>query len=313
MTNNFSKQILSEKIKNFAMQEGFVDCGIAKPHLSEYVKSRFENWIDKKYHATMDFMSRTVNIRSNPFMFFSDVKSIVVVLACYNFGEVETKSKYKIARFAQGNDYHFIIKQRLNNFFDFIKIYCPDCKGIATVDSMSVAERYWATQAGLGFIGQNNMLIHNKYGSWVLIGTLFLDIELEYDKPNNDSCLKCGKCIKSCPGNALSPYCLDANKCITYHTIENRVCHTGKKRLDFKNQIFGCDICNQVCPHNQSVLISKDLQFKPNPQLLNMTDNDWLLLGNSQFRKYFSKSPLKRMNIKDIRRNIGNVEYFLEE
>ena len=300
-----TEKLLSQKIKEFALQTGFVDCGIAKPHRSNELKSRIDRWLNNKNHATMKYMSDNATLRSNPFDLFPNVKSIVVVLANYNFGEPKTASKFKIARFAQGDDYHFIIKNRLIKILDFIQKQRPKCNGVATVDTMPVAERYWATQAGLGFTGLNTMFVHPKYGSWTLIGTLLLDIELEYDKPNNCSCLKCGKCIERCPNNALSPYNLNAEKCISFLTVEYSGNFKEENAPDLKNQIFGCDICNQVCPHNVPALVSEDTQLQPNVQLAEMTDCDWIEIGTNQFRKKFSKSPLKRAGLKKIRRNIA--------
>ena len=300
----FHKKSFSKQIKQQALSLGFVDCGITHPFFSSNLQSKIETWIKKGDHASMNYMSQNVDIRSNPALLFPDIKSIIVVLANYNFEQNKTESNFKIARFAQGNDYHYVIKNRIYQLLDFIKQQYPHCNGLASIDSSPVAERFWAVKAGLGCIGQNNMLIHPTYGSWVLIGTLMLDLELEYDKPYTGTCMQCGACIENCPNGALRPYELDARKCISYLTIEHRENFDSLPSFDLKNQIFGCDICNTICPHNQQIPLSTDLQLTPNPSLLNMTDNDWQALSTNQFKQRFAKSTLKRAGIKSIRRNM---------
>lgn len=303
-----TSNLFSEQIKEYAATLGFVDCGIAQPFFSTELNSRLETWAEKGHHASMNYMLQNINIRSNPALLLSNLKSIVVVLVNYNFGQPDSKSNFKIAQFAQGNDYHYVIRDRLSKILNFIKQKYPNSEGLASVDTLPVAERFWAVRAGLGFVGQNNMLIHPVYGSLVLIGTLMLDVELKYDKPHTGNCMQCGACIANCPNNALSPYELNAQKCVSYLTIEHRKNFENQAAVELKNQIFGCDICNSVCPHNKQTPLSADAQLQPNPLLLNMSDNDWQTLSSNQLKKLFSKSTLKRAGVKLIRRNIKQCE-----
>lgn len=300
------KTTITKQIKNYALEIGFDDIGIARSHNSEQVSNTLQKWIKNGYHADMNYMQNNIDLRSNPQLLFPEAKSVIVVILNYNISTPESKSKYKVARFAHLPDYHYIIKEKLTRLLDYIKTLSTDTEGQISVDTLPIAERYWAVQAGLGFLGQNTMFIHPKLGSLNFIGTLITNLELEYDTPNTQKCIGCGKCIEHCPNKALiKPYVLDARLCVSYQTIEMRTQENLEDKVTLENYIFGCDICNLVCPHNREIPPAKPDNFSNRPQIEQLTDSDWQTMGSGKFKRLFSRSPLRRAGLSGIRRNIG--------
>ncbi len=305
----FKDETISAKIKNKALSLGFDDVGVAEAQNSEQLGKRLYSWINKGYHAEMSYMKNNIETRCNPALYLPGAKSIIVVILNYYQGNIQTKSKYKVAQFAHMQDYHYIIKKRLEQLLSYIIQIEPNAKGKISVDAQPVAERYWAVKAGLGFIGQNTMFIHPKLGSFNLIGTIITDIELDYDKSNTETCLSCGKCINSCPNHAIiKPYLLDSRYCISYQTIESRSKLETKNNFKTDNYIFGCDICNLVCPHNNNIIIAKQGNISIKPEIGNMCDNDWQTISSSRFKRLFSHSPIRRAGLGGIRKNIALCE-----
>lgn len=298
-------ETISTKIKRQAIALGFDDVGIAKVQNTGKLYEHLESWIQKGYHGSMEYMRNNIETRSKPILYVPEAKSVIVVIVNYYQENIKSKSKYKIAQFAHVQDYHYVLKEKLNQLLSFIVDIEPKTVGKISVDAQPVAERYWAVQAGLGFIGQNTMFIHPKLGSFNFIGSIVTNLELDSDTPSNETCLGCGKCISSCPNGAIvEPYTLDSQRCISYQTIESRSESIFNERIKFENYIFGCDICNLVCPHNENIPLANKNNFAAKPEITNMTDDDWNTLGSSQFKRRFSHSPLRRAGLRGIRRNI---------
>ncbi len=302
MTDNKS---ITELIKKRATELGFDDVGIAKATPATVFEARLKSWLANGFHADMAYMEQNTGVRIYPEQFFSSAKSVVVVVMSYNLGEIPSRSKFKVARFAHVADYHYVMKSKLDDLLAFIKHTSPGCDGRISVDAQPVAERYWAVQAGLGFIGQNTMFIHPRLGSFVFLGTLIINTELEYDQPNTQTCLGCGACLQHCPNKAIvAPYVLDARRCISYLTIESKASTGFLPGLTLDNNIFGCDTCNLVCPHNQEIPVANPFNFTLKPEAMDKTDDGWLSLGSNPFKRQFSHSPLRRAGLRGIRRNI---------
>jgi epoxyqueuosine reductase len=296
---------ITNQIKNRALELGFDDIGVAKAAPAKEFENHLHSWLHKGFHADMAYMQQNTAVRTNPGVFFPGAKSVIVVVVNYNLGEILSQSRFKVARFAHVTDYHHVIKSKLEELLGFVRHAIPESDGQFSVDAQPVAERYWAVQAGLGFIGQNTLFIHPKLGSFVFLGTLIVNAELEYDQPNTQACLGCGACLQRCPNKAIvEPYVVDARRCISYLTIESKAGSKFQEGLTLDNYIFGCDTCNLVCPHNQDIPLANADNFTLKPEASEKTDDDWLALGSNPFKRQFSRSPLRRAGLRGIRRNI---------
>lgn len=305
-------KIIVEKSK----QIGFLDAGVVDleerdPDFEKY----YFDWLQKGYHGEMAYMEKNAKQRFHPEMLVENAKSAIIVLASYNYHKPKLSSKYKISRYALGADYHYVVKQKLNDLLAYIQTNFPGIQGRAFVDSAPVPERYLASKAGLGFLGKNGMLIHPEFGSFVFIGALYLDKGLvdpnrgtldklsEHSK-NYTQCADCDLCMRACPNNAIvEPGLVDSNKCISYKTIEYKGEFTDNERL--AGYIFGCDICQQVCPYNKDATISSILEFNPRKEVTQLTDDDWQAMGSSQFKRIFGQTVLFRTGLKRLRRNMA--------
>ncbi len=274
---------ISKNIINTALNSGFDDCGICKAEFLEEDKKYYLNWLKQNFHADMSFLENYLETRFNPELLFPEAKSVVVVLKNYYTQSGLNDKNLFISKYALGKDYHAIIKSQLKNVLNSIRNTYPEINGRVYVDTAPVFERSNAVKAGLGFTGNNKCLINPRLGSFVFIGELVLDTELDYNKAYTDSCKDCKLCIKACPTGALSKKGLDANKCISYHTIENRNKIPQKIQIKITNQIFGCDICQNVCPYNSNLkehnepdfMINKEIQEISLEKLENITDTDF--------------------------------------
>nr|WP_319401386.1 tRNA epoxyqueuosine(34) reductase QueG [uncultured Carboxylicivirga sp.] len=300
---------LSQKqlITNEALRLGFSDIGFSEVnHLSEN-EVHLKNWLDKGYHAEMNYMKNHFEKRVNPALLVDGAKTVVSVLLNYKPKIEQTHADApKLARYAYGKDYHFVIKDKLQLLFDYIKsdIY-PELEGRMFTDSAPVLDRAWAAKSGLGWIGKNTNLIHKKLGSFVLIGELIINMEVEPDTPIKEACGGCTRCIDACPTKALiGPYQLDSNKCISYLTIEHRDEIPNEFKGKFENWAFGCDICQEACPWNWKARPTNEEEFQPHPNLLQLRKDEWHNMDEDQFKELFRKSAVKRTKFKGLRRNL---------
>lgn len=299
------------RIKQKAESLGFDACGVAKAGFLEKRETAFKNYIANNRHGKMTYLERNIEKRLDPRLLVSHAKSVIVVLVNYYPTEKqdENNNTPRIAKYAYGTDYHIVIKQKLFQLLDFVKeISDNKASGRCFVDSAPVLETSWAVEAGLGWIGKNNCLIHPQLGSYTFIGELIVDLELGYDTPLKTRCGKCTRCIDACPTNALvAPYEMDANRCLSYLTIELRDAIPEQFRNLMQNCIFGCDICLDVCPYNQKVKAHHIPEFLPHPQLLEMQRSDWRELKRCSYNKIFSKSAVGRIKYEGLMQNIEFV------
>jgi epoxyqueuosine reductase len=255
----------------------------------------------------MKYMENHFEKRLDPTLLYKGTKSVISVLLNYYTSEKQLDEKAPIlSKYAYGKDYHIVVKQKLKELFDFIKIMAGNINGRTFVDSAPILEKAWAVQAGLGWIGKNGNLINKELGSFFFIGELLIDLELEYDEnPVKNYCEKCERCIDACPTKAIvSPQVIDARKCISYLTIE----YKGEIPEEFKgkmeNRVFGCDICQDVCPFNKKANEHKLNDFKPINQVMHMTREEWHNIDKELFISLFKNSALKRSKFEGIKRNL---------
>jgi epoxyqueuosine reductase len=306
---------VQHSISDFIWQEakalGFFDCGISKVKFLEKDSERVESWLENGHHASMSYMERNREKRYNPALLVENAKSVITVL--YNYypkTKLPETDNYKISKYAYGKDYHFIIKEKLNLLLKKIEEKTGKRTARVFVDSAPVPDRAWAIQSGLGFIGKNTMLINKKGGSFFFIGQIIIDLELEYNEQPDftNYCGSCTACIDACPTQAIKPFEVDARRCISYLTIENRDEIPGEFKGKMNDWIFGCDICQDVCPWNiKFATPHNEPQFEPSPQLLAMRKPDWENLDKPAFKKLFKHTPVERTGYKGLMRNIEFV------
>lgn len=295
----------TEIIRNKALELGFDFCGFAKAERLSKNEEFLRKWLDKGLHAAMQYMENNFEKRVDPRVLEPGAKSVVSVLLNYFPKHKQNEETPQVAKYAYGLDYHFVIREKLNALLDYINNEIAPCNGRGFTDSAPLLDRAWAAKAGLGWIGKNTNLIVPQKGSYFFIGELIVDIELEYDEPINDFCGSCTKCIQACPTNALvMPYLLDSKRCISYQTIENKSEIPEKLKGKFQNWIFGCDICQDVCPWNKKPEPTREPDFSPKKTFLEMTKEDWHNIDEDSFRELFRKSPLKRTKYSGIKRNL---------
>ncbi|MCC6288334.1 MAG: tRNA epoxyqueuosine(34) reductase QueG [Chitinophagaceae bacterium] len=299
----------SNIIKQIATKLGFDYCGIARALPLDDDARRLETWLNKGYNGSMQYMENYFELRVNPQKLVPGAKSVITLLLNYYPSDVSPAGTDvpKISKYAWGNDYHEVIKLKLRLFVEQLKIQIGDVNGRGFVDSAPVLERAWAQRSGLGWIGKNGNLINKQSGSFFFIATLIVDLELEYDDPiAKDFCGTCTKCIDACPTNAiLDDRVIDGSKCISYYTIELKdVLIPGNMKGKFDDWMFGCDVCQDVCPWNRFSTPTNETQFTPIPVILDFTKKDWEEMTEESFKKIFRHSPLKRSKFQGIKRNL---------
>ncbi|MBC8213550.1 MAG: tRNA epoxyqueuosine(34) reductase QueG [Candidatus Marinimicrobia bacterium] len=298
-------EILSQNIKHKALDLGFSLVGISKAKLSDKTSERLDDWILNNYHASMKWIENRAEERKNIFHYYPQAKSIISVGLNYFTGEA--KGKHKISNYAWGDDYHLIVKSKLRELLSYIKSTKKGIDGIVCVDTSPVMEKVVAQNAGLGWIGKNTNLLTKDFGSWVFLGEIILNIELDYnDTTPQNYCGDCTKCIDACPTNALvKPYVLDSNQCISYLTIEHRN-EIDLELFDrFNGWIYGCDICQQVCPWNiKFSKITEMDEFKERELIIKHSKDNWQNLTEDEFKEIFKKSPVKRTKFVGLKRNL---------
>jgi epoxyqueuosine reductase len=302
MKSNNYKQLLKTK----ATELGFFYCGFSKADFLEEEAPRLEKWLNLNYQGKMSYMANYFDKRLDPRLLVDDAKTVVSLLLNYYPEEIQNAESPKISKYAYGEDYHTVIKDKLKELIQYLKENIGEINGRAFVDSAPVMDKVWANKSGLGWIGKNSNLIHPKEGSFFFIAELILDIEIEPDGPMKDYCGTCTRCIDACPTGAIvQPYVVDGSKCISYLTIELKdelLPNEFKGKMD--NWMFGCDICQDVCPWNRFSKITQEQRFKPNPLLLELKSNDWKELNEEVFNQLFKHSAVKRTKFTGLQRNI---------
>ena len=298
---------LSQRIKMKADELGFQKVGITKVEFSSENKLNLDKWISKGFHASMQWIENRKEERANIFNYFPDAASLISVGMNYFSGNTQDdlKSKFKFSNYAWGEDYHSLIKDRLQILLKWIKNTSEEIEGVACVDTSPIMEKSWAQKAGLGWQGKHTNLISRDYGSWLFLGEIILNIPLDYDKPFiEDLCGSCTACIDACPTNAITSYQLDSNKCISYRTIEHRG-EFDENENNLDGWIYGCDICQEVCPWNEKFSkISPEKSFFPKTEILDWSEKKWMDLDDATFKKLFKGSAVKRTKFSGLQRNI---------
>ena len=296
---------IKQFIKSEAKRLGFLSCGISKSGFLEEEAPRLEKWLNEGKNGKMDYMANHFDKRLNPTLLVEGTKSVISLLLNYYPAKIqEDITAPKISKYAYGKDYHFIIKNKLKELLHNLQAEFGEINGRAFVDSAPVLDKAWAKKSGLGWIGKNTNLIHPKVGSFFFIAELVLDIELEYDIPINDYCGTCTKCIDACPTEAITPYEVDGSKCISYFTIELKDAIPNEMKGKMDDWMFGCDVCQDVCPWNKFSKPHNEPLFNPHPDLLSMKKNDWEEITHEVFNELFRTSAVKRAKYKGLKRNI---------
>lgn len=304
-----NKSTYSAFIKSEAKRLGFMSCGISKAGFLEDEAPRLERWLNNDMHGQMSYMENHFDKRLDPTLLVDGAKSVISLLLNYYPRELQPENTYKISKYAYGQDYHFVIKDRLKELLHSIQSEIGDVGGRAFVDSAPVLDRAWAAKAGLGWIGKNSNLITQKAGSFYFICELIVDLELDYDNAATDHCGTCTACMDACPTEAIAtPYVVDGSKCISYFTIELKENIPADVKGKFSDWAFGCDICQDVCPWNRFSKAHNEPLFNASPEMFSFTKKDWEEITEDTFRKVFRNSAVKRAKFDGLRRNISFIQ-----
>lgn len=298
----------TERIRAEAHRLGFEFVGFARAERLDAEARRLEAWLQQGAHGKMSYMENHFDLRIDPTQLVPGAKTVICLTFNYhNPDKQEDTEAPKISQYAYGEDYHFVVKDRLKTLLAYMQAEIGAINGRCFVDSAPVLEREWARRAGIGWNGRHTLTIHPRRGSYFFLAEIICDLELEYDDPIRDHCGTCRRCIDACPTEAISPegYFLDASKCISYLTIELRdeIPSSFKSQMD--NWMFGCDVCQEVCPWNRFAERHEEPAFEPHPDLLGMDRRDWLELTEEVFGKIFRKSAVKRVKYAGLERNIN--------
>lgn len=307
MDSNVFKQKLQEE----AFRLGFSYMGVAKAGFMEQEAKRLEDWLNNGQHGKMSYMANHFDKRVDPTLLVPGAKTVISLLYNYHNPKQQADSKApQISQYAYGKDYHFVIKDKLKSLFAFIQEHIGDLDGRVFTDSAPVMERDWALKAGNGWNGKHTLLIHPKAGSYFFLSEIISDLDLPVDAPMKDYCGTCTRCIDACPTEAIAPegYSVDGSKCISYLTIELKDAIPTHFKDKMSNWMFGCDICQTVCPWNRFSKPHNEPEFEPHPDLLSMKQSDWTELTEDVFRTVFKKSAVKRTKFSGLVRNIEFLE-----
>lgn len=309
--NIFQQQHIIQKIKAKAQELGFLYCGVSEATFLEEEAPRLERWLKANHQGEMRYMENHFDKRLDPRLLVDDAKSVVSLL--YNYFPAERLPEgaedLKISKYAYGTDYHFVIKDKLKTLMDYIQEEVGEVGGRAFVDSAPVMDKAWARRSGAGWIGKHSNLINKQNGSFFFIAELIIDLELEADGAVKDFCGTCTRCIDACPTGAIvEPYVVDGSKCISYFTIELKEAIPIEMKGKFDNWVFGCDVCQDVCPWNRFSKPHQEPLFNLHPDLPFFTNNDWEEITADVFNVIFKKSPIKRTKLEGLKRNIAFVK-----
>lgn len=296
----------SKLIKAEAKRLGFLSCGISKAEFLEDEAPRLEKWLNNQMYGQMSYMENHFDKRLDPRLLVDGAKSMISLLLNYYPSELQNSESYKISKYAYGTDYHLVIKDKLKELLHIIQTEIGEVNGRAFVDSAPVMDKAWAAKSGLGWLGKNSNLITQKVGSFYFIAELIVDLELDYDTPTTDHCGTCTACIDACPTEAIvAPYVVDGSKCISYFTIELKENIPNEMKGRFDDWMFGCDVCQDVCPWNRFSQPHNEPLFQPHPELLSFTKKDWEEITEDVFKKVFKNSAVKRTKFEGLKRNVG--------
>lgn len=298
---------ISLAIKNEALRLGFSACGFSRADLLEEDAERVRKWLADKHHGSMQYMENHFEKRIDPRKLVAGSRTVISLLLNYYTDQLQSDPKAPVlSKYAYGSDYHFVMKDKMKSLYSYINHHFGPIEGRVFVDSAPVLDRAWAKKAGLGWIGKNSNLIHRDLGSFVFIGELIIDLELEYNvHPESDFCGACAACIEACPTDAiLDNRTIDSNRCISFLTIENRGEIPDIYTDKLENRMFGCDICQDVCPWNRKAKLHTVPEFNPDPHLLEMKQNDWQQLEKKEFKLLFKSSAVQRAGYAGLKRNV---------
>lgn len=299
----------SEEIKQHAFSLGFDACGICRAQDSGE-EERYMQWLSENGQAGMSYLERNIDKRLDPRLLVDGAKSIISVALNYFPHEKLPEDVPQFAYYAYGEDYHHVVREKLNRLFDFIKRRFPEASGRYFSDSAPVLERFWVARAGLGFVGKNTLLIIPGKGSYFFLGELIINLELDYDAPVAQNCGKCRRCLDACPTGAIEkPHWLNANKCISYQTIENKGEISPEIVPKLSNNVYGCDICQKVCPWNRFAKPHRTPAFYPSDAFLSLDDEKLREMDEERFRHIFRKSAVKRAKFAGLKRNINALKH----
>ena len=300
----------TQRIKAKAEALGFISCGIAKADFLEEEAPRLESWLKNNYQGEMNYMANHFDMRLDPRLLVEGAKSVISLAYNYYQDLNRNPDSYKVAMYAQGEDYHFVVKEKVRELLDFIQDEIGEVVGRAFTDSAPIMEHAWATKAGIGWVGKNSLTLSKQKGSFFFLAELILDLDLMYDNPmETDHCGKCTKCIDACPTEAILPNrVVNGSKCISYFTIELKDQIPSEMKGKFDDWIFGCDICQEVCPWNRFSLPTKQERFIGHESFNQFSKNEWEEITEDVFREIFKKSPVKRTKYVGLLRNIDFVK-----
>ena len=307
--NSSNKQKLTNFIKSKSVDLGFISCGISKADFLEEEAANLENWLKNQMHGEMSYMERNFDMRLDPRKILNGAKSVISLTYNYYTDKLQKDENFKISKYAFGTDYHFVIREKLKNLLFLIREKVGDINGRVFVDSAPILERAWAKKSGLGWIGKNTNLISKNVGSFFFLCEIIVDIELDYDYSTTDHCGTCTACIDACPTNAIvEPYKVDGSRCISYLTIELKENMPEYAKDSYDKWIFGCDICQDVCPWNKFSKPHNEPLFNADEKFLSMSKNEWLEITKETFDKVFKDSPVKRTGYDGLKRNIKFIK-----
>lgn len=304
-----NKKHYTELIKNEAKRLGFISCGISRAEFLEDEAPRLEKWLKMKMNGEMKYMENYFEKRLDPTKLVDDAKSIISLTYNYYPEDLQNKEAPKVSKYAYGMDYHYVIKEKLNFFLTFIKDKIGDVHGRAFVDSAPILEKAWAAKSGIGWVGKNSNLITKQVGSFYFLAELIVDLDLDYDTIESDHCGQCTACIDSCPTEAITePYVVDGSKCISYFTIELKENIPQEFKGKFDDWVFGCDVCQDVCPWNKFSKPHKEPLFQSSSELMKMSRDEWNEITEETFNKIFKDSAVKRTGYKGLTRNLNFIK-----
>jgi epoxyqueuosine reductase len=300
-----AKEKYTKMIKSEAQRLGFLSCGVSQAGFLEEEAPRLEAYLEKGFQGEMRYLENHFDKRLDPTKLVEGSKSVISLLLNYFPQEIQKEDSYKISKYAYGQDYHFVIKDKLKSLLQYMQAEIGEIQGRAFVDSAPVLDKAWAAKSGLGWMGKHTNLLTKQTGSFYFIAELIVDLELEYDTPVTDHCGSCTACIDACPTNAIvEPYKVDGSKCISYFTIELKDELPEAFKGQFNDWMFGCDICQDVCPWNRFSKPHSEPLFNPHPQLLSNDKKEWEELTKETFNEIFRKSAVKRTKYTGLKRNI---------
>jgi epoxyqueuosine reductase len=297
----------SRFIKLKAAELGFSYCGISKAEFLEAEAPRVEEWLKRGYQGRMKYLENHFDKRLDPTLLVPGAKSVVsLVYSYYPKEDLSRTADLKVAKYAFGEDYHVVIREKLTSLLEAMRDEIGQINGRVFVDSAPVMERAWAQRSGAGWIGKNSLLLNRGMGSFFFLAEIIVDLALTYDTPTGDYCGTCTACMDACPTDAIAePFVVDGSRCISYFTIELKDNIPSTYKDKFENWIFGCDICQDVCPWNRFAAPHNERRFEPDPAFSTMTRSDWEDLSEEIFNKVFARSPLTRAGFEGIKRNVN--------